>query len=284
MENNDALSRRTFVKNSLMLATLPVVSWPALPGDNGSAADAVALHWLDGKSPTLAPGTTWGVPWAKGVLKKNTVFALQGNGGENIALQSWPLAYWPDGSLKWTAHAIGAHQSLPETLQLTTGKAATASGQLRVAEQGDSIIINTGAITCTVARTGTALIRSIARGGKIALQNGRLVLTTQNTAEISGSMTYENFESAISQVTVEQRDPVRAVVKLEGKHAHSNGRSWLPFVIRLYFYEGSEAIRIMHTIIYDGDEHKDIIKGLGVRFSVPLTDALRSALAPLVKA
>lgn len=274
MENNDALSRRTFVKNSLMLATLPVVSWPALPGDDGSAPpDAVALRWLDGKPSTLTSGVTWGVPWAKGALKKNAVFALQGNAGENIALQSWPLAYWPDGSLKWTAHAIGAHQSLPETLQLTTGKAATASGQLRVEEQGDAITINTGVISCTVAKTGTALIRSISRGGKIAAQNGKLVLTTQSNAEISGTVTYENFESSISQVTVEQRGPVRAVVKLEGKHAHSNGRSWLPFVIRLYFYEGSEALRIMHTIIYDGDEHKDVVKGLGVRFSVPMTDA-----------
>lgn len=277
MENNDALSRRNFVKNSLMLATLPVVSWPALPGDDGPAPiDAVGLHWLDGKSPALISGTTWGVPWAKGALKKNAAFALQGNAGENIALQSWPLACWPDGSLKWTAHAIGAHQALPETLQLTTGKAATASGQLHVEEQGDAIIINTGIITCTVAKTGTVLIRSISRGGKIAAQNGRLVLTTQNTAEVSGTVTYENFESAISQVTVEQRGPVRAVVKLEGKHAHSNGRSWLPFVIRLYFYEQSEAIRIMHTIVYDGDEHKDVIKALGVRFSVPMTDALHN--------
>ncbi|MBT1695653.1 Tat pathway signal sequence domain protein [Fulvivirgaceae bacterium PWU4] len=277
MENNDALSRRTFVKNSLMLATLPAVSWPSLSGDDGSApTDAVALHWLDGKSPALASGATWGVPWAKGVLKKNAVFSLQGNAGENLALQSWPLAYWPDGSLKWTAHAIGAHQSLPETFQLTTGKAVTASAQLSVAEQDDAIVVNTGIIACTIAKTGTVLIRSISRDRKIAAQDGKLVLTTQNNAEITGTVTYENFESSIRQVTVEQRGPVRAVVKLEGKHAHNNGRSWLPFVIRLYFYEGSEAIRIMHTIIYDGDEHKDIIKGLGVRFSVPLNDALHN--------
>lgn len=277
MENNDALSRRTFVKNSLMLTTLPAVSWPSLSGDDGSApTDAVALHWLDGRSPALASGATWGVPWAKGALKKNAVFSLQGNAGENIALQSWALAYWPDGSLKWTAHAIGAHQSLPETFQLTTGKTATTSGQLHVAEQGGAIVINTGTIACTIAKTGTTLIRSISRGGKIAAQDGKLVLTTQNNAEISGTVTYENFESTIRQVTVEQQGPVRAVVKLEGKHTHNSGRSWLPFVIRLYFYEGSEAIRIMHTIVYDGDEHKDIIKGLGVRFSVPLNDALHN--------
>ncbi len=31
---------------------------------------------------------------------------------------------------------------------------------------------------------------------------------------------------------------------------------------------------MMHTIIFDGDEEKDFIKGLGVRFAVPLEDEL----------
>ena len=35
----------------------------------------------------------------------------------------------------------------------------------------------------------------------------------------------------------------------------------LPFVVRLYFYAGGEAIRVMHTITYDGDEAKDFILG-----------------------
>ena len=30
----------------------------------------------------------------------------------------------------------------------------------------------------------------------------------------------------------------------------------------------------MHTIVYVGDENRDFIKGLGIRFEVPLTDEL----------
>jgi len=44
----------------------------------------------------------------------------------------------------------------------------------------------------------------------------------------------------------------------------------LPFVVRLYFYRGSDAVRIMHTIIYDADENKDFIRELGIRCQVPL--------------
>lgn len=278
MENSDALSRRMFVKNSLMLAALPMASWPEEPAEKEPAEPIgpVALLWLDGKAPALPAGTTWGVPWARGAVKKNAGFTLQNNRGENIALQSWPLAYWPDGSLKWTAHAIGAHKTMPEVLRLTPGKPVPASGRMRVTEQPDTILVDTGLIACELAKKGAALIRSVSHGGKPAVNNARLVLTTQNHAEANDTVVIDSYESNIENATVEQNGPVRAVVKLEGKHMRKDGRSWLPFVIRLYFYEGSEAIRMMHTIIYDGDEHKDMIRGLGVSFSVPLNDALHN--------
>ena len=49
-----------------------------------------------------------------------------------------------------------------------------------------------------------------------------------------------------------------------------NHKDWLPFTVRFYFYAGSEAIRTIHTIVYDGDAKTDFISGLGLRFDVPL--------------
>ena len=57
-------------------------------------------------------------------------------------------------------------------------------------------------------------------------------------------------------------------MKLEGSHADEK-RALLPFTVRLYFYAGSEAVRVIHTIVYDADETKDFIRGLGIRFDVP---------------
>ena len=57
----------------------------------------------------------------------------------------------------------------------------------------------------------------------------------------------------------EQSGPLRAVVKITGKHKSvSSDRAWLPFVVRLYFFAGSDSIRIVHTFIFDGDQQKDI--------------------------
>ncbi|MBY8853746.1 Tat pathway signal sequence domain protein, partial [Saccharothrix sp. MB29] len=61
------------------------------------------------------------------------------------------------------------------------------------------------------------------------------------------------------------------VVKVEGGHRHG-GRSWLPFTVRLYFYAGSDGVRAVHSFVYDGDAEKDFIRGLGIRFEVPMRD------------
>src|SRR5262249_25597646 len=80
----------------------------------------------------------------------------------------------------------------------------------------------------------------------------------------------EAFESRIDRVEIEQRGPIRAVIRIEGAHEGPTGRRWLPFTLRLYFYSGSDCVRVMHTIVFDGDESRDFIRGVGLRFATPL--------------
>ncbi|HYP15946.1 MAG TPA: Tat pathway signal sequence domain protein, partial [Opitutus sp.] len=122
-------------------------------------------------------------------------------------------------------------------------------------------------------KTGDVIIEHLTRDGREIARDGRLVLLRQESPE--GLEQPELFTGGIERVTLEQQGPVRAVVKMEGRHARvDGGRSWLPLVVRLYFYAGSEAVRVMHTIVYDGDEQKDFVRGLGVRFDVPLRGEL----------
>ena len=67
---------------------------------------------------------------------------------------------------------------------------------------------------------------------------------------------------------------MRTLVKLEGTHRSETGREWLPFVVRLYFYAGSEQIKIVHSFVYDGDQNKDFIRALGIRMDAPMREAL----------
>jgi hypothetical protein len=186
-------------------------------------------------------------------------------------MQSWPLAFWPDGSVKWSGHAIGGMTGYPSAFDLQVTKKLAEQGALKVKEEDSRILIDTGVIQCELGKTGASFIHSFKREGRLVATAGKLVLLTQHSAdEESVSPHRETFESNIVAVTLEQNGPVRAVVKVEGKHRNAQQREWLPFTVRLYFYENSPGIRMLHTITYDGDEQKDFIRGLGIRFSVPL--------------
>src|SRR4051812_18930146 len=82
------------------------------------AAEPVTLNWLGGTPPATAANVTWGVPWPQGAVPAKTSMQLTDAAGKQIDVQSWPLAYWPDGSLKWTGHAIAAPAGLAGPLKL----------------------------------------------------------------------------------------------------------------------------------------------------------------------
>ncbi|MYM82497.1 Tat pathway signal sequence domain protein [Duganella sp. FT50W] len=279
-----SLSRRNFLKSAAVTAlpaaavatatattttTTPTRATPAA-GD-GSAA----LHWLEGGVPAFSSGATLGVPWPRGRHPQTPAFALTTEDGQPVPVQSWPLAWWPDGSIKWSAHALPANAGLSATLQLAAVADATApAAAVTVEERADSIVVNTGVIRCSVARRGPHVIQAISRDGRDMARNGRLVALAANTPDSEAANTVQrHYDSAVTAVTVEQRGPVRAVVKVEGKHS-ADGRAWLPFSLRLYFYAGAESVRILHTFVFDGDENTDFLRGLGLRFDVPLDGPL----------
>jgi hypothetical protein len=280
MNKSKIFSRRDFVKNTMITASgisLAAVNKAQTQKEfKPLDPNNISLKWLEQPNTGSLQGTTWGVPWPKGQIQKASSFEIQHN-NQNIASQTWPLAYWPDGSIKWTAHAIGANTALTQAIQLKVAQKAPQNGVLKVTDYQDRITIDTGKLFCQVQKQGTKLISILQNAEKNTVAiNGKLVLQIQDKAEveIGESLKSDWLESKITHASVEQKGNVRAVIKIEGIHESSQNKQLLPFVLRLYFYEKAESIRIIHTIIYDGNENQDFIKGLGIRFEVPITDAL----------
>ena len=249
----------TLGEGSLLAAAQPVSPAPAAPR-------TIALSLLGEKPPELSTGISWGVPWAQGAVRPATSFNLSANGAA-LPLQSWPLAYWPDGSLKWSGFATVAPAGLAGQLSLTTGAVSSAPAALSVKNDGKSVLVDTGALRCSIPLTGSNIITSMSIGGKDIAGASQLVCILQKgpADNPEDSPAREKFLSAVKQVTVEQQGPVRAVVKIEGMHRGATSkREWLPFTVRLYFYSGQTSVRIVHTIVFDGDQDKDFVRGLGL--------------------
>lgn len=276
---------------SLLLLSLTLSGSGTVLALENSTTESVNIHWL-GQTPTQNTGTTFGLPWAKGkFLPDTTKFTISGD-GTSYPLQSWTTAYWPDGSIKWTGHAIPATDNEAATvpgnytLQASTSTLGINSTQtnatsLSVTDSSEEIIVDTGKIAVSFPKSGNALVASIVTAsGKVIGQNGKLVLHSQTSLEddieerASTPVEHLNFESTIDQVSVTQDPSVRALVTVNGTHTPLNNSNthaaWLPFVVRFYIYADSDAVRIVHSIVFDRNSTSDFITGLGIRFDVPL--------------
>ena len=240
----------------------------------------IKLSWLGENPPAISSGVSWGVPLPEGEIDPSTGFSLKNSWGQALPLQSWPMAYWPDGSLKWVGLSTVVDTGAGMTFELEPVKTVSVDPLktiIELTETDDEVLVNTSVLQCDIPKHGKQLIRFIKMDGKEISTGGRLVCILQNgpSKELGAQPSKEKFIGSIEKVTIEQNGPVRAVVKIEGMHVSESGsRSWLPFIVRLYFYAGQQSVRMVHTIIYDGDQQKDFIRGLGLVFDIPLDEQL----------
>ncbi|HEX4054065.1 MAG TPA: hypothetical protein VHX86_07345 [Tepidisphaeraceae bacterium] len=266
------------IKHQALAWTIAVAgcALPAMAQDSRG----VEVHWLDGSAPAVTQGVSWGVPWAQGKIQKDTKFGFKDAHGNDVAVQTWPLAYWPDGSIKWTGFAATAGGDLGNTLEvLPGGKPVAPQSAITVKQTTDAIEITNGPSLWRIGRKGTNLVEAISLNNQVVARNGKLVgeVEERSGSDAKQTPSVEGFESDIASAVVEQSGPVRVVVKIEGKHRFTQGdRAWLPFIVRLYFYSGSQSVRMVHTFIFDGDQEKDFIRGLGIRFEVPMREEFQN--------
>ncbi len=253
-------------RDALSLLATPALAAPQ-PAPTQNAAGPIELHYLNGL-PTQPLGTTWGVPFAKSTVKTSDRFALG-----TLPLSQWPLAYWPDGSVKWMGFAtvIPPNTAASQLKLAKTGAAALPAMTAR--EANGQIEVQAGKITAKLNTRGTNLIESLSVDGREVARAGRLQCSLEDRSRLAaeGILKFEEFTSAIKSAIVESSDGVRTVVKFEGVHK-SRTREWLPFIVRLYFYKDATPVRVLHTILFDGDDQKDFIKSLGLTFDVPLRE------------
>lgn len=278
--------------------TTPIADYTNMTADQKARENELfhTVRWLEG-TPRSHAGTTFGLPWSAGrCFAGNTIFKCVGDSGAEIPLQSWITAYWQDGSIKWTGHAIsGSTAESSYTVRAVTGSSEvnakptashrTESGLKVIEDANKSFVeVQTGRLNVRFGTQGSSIVQRITTStGKITGRNGRLVLLSQSSVSAGDlpdpTTAYFTYLGNIDEVVVEQSGFLRAVVAIRGHHQLEGQRPdthkpWLPFTLRFYLYAHSDTIRLMHTIVYDGDEKTDFIRGLGIRFDVPMKDEL----------
>ncbi|WP_221585278.1 Tat pathway signal sequence domain protein [Microbacterium sp. G2-8] len=233
-----------------------------------------SLRWL-ADTPPSAPfeGCTWGVPLPRGAVGSVSQLRMRDD-DRDVPAQFWPLATWPDGSVKWSGVAIGAGAA-PQRPCLAVGERdAPVAAAVIVDDEPDRVMVDNGELRITFDRTGDTVFREIARGSVAVAEDGHLVSLVAGPAEDDQPAPRTRCRSHTISTSVEQSGPVRVVVRVDGVHRAEDGsREWLPFTVRFVVLAGAESVRIVHTFIWDGDADRDFLAGLGLTARVPLRAA-----------
>ena len=174
---------------------------------------------LGNGSLTTSTGVSSGVAWQQGAVGLNAAFSLSAK-GSNLPLQSWPLAYWPDSSIKWIGLATVLPVRALGPVSLSTGTVSFSAGTLSVKNDSKSVTVDTDALNCTIPIRVSNIIDSMSISGKNVAGPSQLVSILQSgpADNREDSPKRKRYVGNVKHVTVEQQSPVRAVAKIEDMH------------------------------------------------------------------
>lgn len=226
------------------------------------------LHNLEGRSKTGY--TTWGCLWDQGACKKNTAYRLKREDGTRAPMQTRVTAWWPDGSVKWTAHTARADGlgACIEVLKEEDGaqKEEREKDRLIVKQQEESFRIEAGALTLSIPGPGDCLFDQVWHKGGLRVGKACPVLILERPVQAGGLMgtVKKEYRGLVEKVSFDEEGPLRAVVKYQGIHVAEDGERRFPFLIRMNVGYCDSKLSFTHTFLYDGDEDRDFLKGIGL--------------------
>ncbi|MBZ5543281.1 MAG: hypothetical protein LAO07_06320 [Acidobacteriia bacterium] len=270
---SNRLSRRDFFSGTLgtgaalsLGSLLPARTAGNLGPQTGDEG-AIVLHVPSpaGPPPLGAPVET-SVPFARGRLHRPENLAVYSSEGKAVIAQFRPALNWPDGSIRWLAVAFEAAAG-PGDYVLREGQTPQASALVR--EDGERIILDSGEITLTIAKSGGSWLEMLSApdsAGKpqpivTGASAGDLVLTRHD-----GKVFRVSLDGHTRRVVVEERGPVRAQVRIEGKcRAHDND-ALFDSIIRCTAFRGRSEILLEVTWINTTDNPSEQVKDIRVVF------------------
>ena len=236
---------------------------------NKRMADSIDFKWIAPRAQRTAP-VTFGAPWARGVHTKGETLAMTSRDGTPVAAQTKNTAYWPDGSIKWTAHSAVLETGMNYTISKGTARQPVEGRKITgVQDEDGTIIIKSHMLECRIEK-GDKLIASLVRDGMKPMEVDLVaMIETVEEHEDVTTRSVMRFMGKTRDAMLEEAGPVRAVVKLEGAHigggkGRNNPREVFPFWVRLYFYADSDEVKIVHSFMFNINEDEEFLKGIGV--------------------
>jgi PcRGLX-like protein central beta sandwich domain/PcRGLX-like N-terminal RIFT barrel domain len=206
---------------------------------------------------------TSGVPLSQGALKNPSQVKLLHRQTE-IPLQTEVLSKWLDGSIKWLLldFQIDLKANEKKNLSLIYGpetRPGVIDDPIRIDKEQNALTITTGPIQYKINKKEFRLLDSLwldkNRDGKFSDEE-RLTSPEGSGIELK-TPDGQNFwaDAAEAKISIEQSGPVRACIRVDGKHASPEGEMF-SYILRIHAFKGKPFLRIHYTFIND---HQDTL-------------------------
>lgn len=235
----------------------------------------VKIHFMENRA--RSGFVTFGTPWKQGEVTENAGFKIVSD-GEDVPLQSKPVAYWQDGSIKWSSHTVNADK-LGESIELVMGDGSSVKPDtaMTAEDRKDEIIVNTKTLSVSFAKSGEYIIKCVRKDGRTGLNAARLICILEERNENDNVLIRREvrYTGSIKKAEIFETGPLKTVIKAEGVHKDaSTGKETYPFIVYFTIHSEQDCIGITHTFLCDIMEtDKYFLKGIGMEFDVPMAGA-----------
>jgi len=185
-----------------------------------------------------------GVPWPIGTLKDEKAISLSTDSGTRLPVAARVLNRWPDGSVQWSlldfavdfieeeAHSLiaaadGKHSPLPVN-------------PVKVRKSKSSVRASNGIVDIEFAKKGSVITEWHAGGRNVVEPNSfDVIVTDLNDKLYTVSMSDR-------KISVEHSNPLRAVIRVDGKHKAEDGSTLLHFWLKFTIVANRPDIKITY--------------------------------------
>ena len=191
----------------------------------------------------------YGVPWPEGaVVDANSLCAFDESGAP-VPIGTRVLNDWPDGPVQWVlldfSMDFGASQERSLRIVADPEVAASAPAPehpVQVEESGECLTVRSGPTCVTLSAAKGSLLEQWQVDGRDVIERGGLdvIIVDESGKEFSLAACGEK------RLFVEHATPLRAVLRLEGKHEAQDGCTLLDGWIRVELCAGRRDVRLTY--------------------------------------
>jgi hypothetical protein len=227
-----------------LLTALGALLTLALPAGAQSLDVPITVEETAGARRAAEP-VTFGVPLPRGLVREVARLRLFGPGGTPVPAAFRPACLWWDDaasqatSIRWVLvdffADVEAGGRAVYRLKISDEKAPPPPAALAVKTDADGVTVDTGALRFTVHKTGPLLDAPGLRDADFLLRSDERMYKASQFA---------------SELTVEEENPLRVVIKRTGSHGWVNRKDRaLDYIVRIIAYAGRPHVRIVHSIV-----------------------------------